>query len=280
MGIEWTHRTSRWSRARARFPRAIGALLAVALTAAGCGRADDTAANRIRTTATGPAAATDDFAGVLARNGIAVPVRGKFILVNIPSFELVALEDGIAVLHSRTIVGRPASPTPQMLSSLHAVKFNPSWTPTPAMARLEGARRVPPGPGNPLGQILFELDNDELIFLHDTNDRSLFDRAQRALSHGCVRVQKALGLAAWALGASEAAGAAMVAAGATRAVALPASIPVLLAYHTRFPDEQGVIRTYPDIYKRTPIADLHQGKRQVPSQRDCLAAGPGSLEPV
>jgi murein L,D-transpeptidase YcbB/YkuD len=243
---------------RTPFPLIISVLLAVALAAAGCSRGGDAAANRTDATAATPTAATHGFAGVLARNGIAVPARGKFILVNIPAFELIALEDGTVVLHSRIVVGRPATPTPEMLSSLYAVKFNPSWTPTPAMVRVEGARWAPPGPRNPLGQILFELDNDELIFLHDTNDRSFFDRAQRALSHGCVRVQQARALAAWALGVSETEVAAMVAAGATRVLPLAAPIPVSLAYHTRFPDEQGVVRTYPDIYGRTPTAHLHR----------------------
>ena len=56
------------------------------------------------------------------------------------------------------------------------------------MVRNEALHCMPPGPQNPLGQIMFALDNDEFIFLHDTNEKALFNRAQRALSHGCVRV--------------------------------------------------------------------------------------------
>jgi murein L,D-transpeptidase YcbB/YkuD len=208
------------------------------------------------------------YAGVLARNGIAAPERGKFILVNIPAFELVALEDGNAVLRSRVIVGRPATPTPELTSAMHAVTFNPSWTPTPSMVRHEGLRRMPPGPNNPLGQILFELDNDELIFLHDTNDRSLFDRPQRALSHGCIRVQQARALAAWALGTSETEVAAMVGQG-SHSVPLATAIPVLLAYHTRFPDETGRIATYPDIYGRDRTAQRPSGESAESSPGDC-----------
>ena len=99
-------------------------------------------------------------------------------MVHIPSFELIALEDGGPVLRSRVIVGRPATPTPELLSSMLSVRFNPDWMPTPSMIRNEGARYVPPGINNPLGQLLFELDNDLLIFLHDTNDKALFDRRQ------------------------------------------------------------------------------------------------------
>lgn len=244
-------------------------MLAAALAAAGCSATGDAAASRTEAAATAPVAPAPGFAGVLGRNGIAVPARGKFILVNIPAFELVALEDGATVLWSRIVVGRPATPTPELLSSLYAVKFNPSWTPTPAMVRLEGARRAAPGPHNPLGQILFELDNDELIFLHDTNDRSFFDRPQRALSHGCVRVQQARALAAWALGVPEREVAMMAASGITRTVPLPAPIPVSLAYHTRFPDEHGAVRTYPDIYARAQIAHLNHGASEATSRADC-----------
>lgn len=202
------------------------------------------------------------FADLLAESGAAVPARGKSIVVNIPAFELIAVDDGRPVLRSRVIVGTAATPTPELLSPLYAVRFNPSWTPTPAMVRKEGARPMPPGPHNPLGQILFELDNDEQIYLHDTNDRSLFDRADRALSHGCVRVQRARALAAWALGKSEDDVARMIAAGATRSVPLPSPIPVLLAYHTRFPDRNGAMKTYPDVYGRGQIAHLNRGTEQ------------------
>lgn len=184
------------------------------------------------------------------------------MLVNIPSFELVAFDDGQPVLRSRVIVGRLTTPTPALLSSMYAVQFNPSWTPTPAMVRQEGARPVPPGPHNPLGQILFELDNDQLIFLHDTNDRSLFDRTDRALSHGCVRVQRAHALAAWALRKSESAVADMIASGATRTMPLSSPIPVLLAYHTRFPREDGEAKTYPDVYGRGQTAHLQRSANE------------------
>lgn len=179
--------------------------------------------------------------------GAAIPAQGKFILVNIPSYELVALQDGEPVLRSRVIVGRPRTATPDLLSSMFAVRFNPSWTPTPSMIRNEGLHYMPPGPQNPLGRMMFDLDNDEFIYLHDTNERALFNRTDRALSHGCVRVEQARALAAWALGVSPEEIDAMVAKG-TYSVPLPENIPVSLAYHTQFPDENGQLVSYPDIY--------------------------------
>lgn len=197
----------------------IVALVLSMAMAAGCGSSGEPTFPRYASTS------ATSFASLLGRNDIAVPAEGRFILVNIPAFELIALEDGRRVLRSRVIVGRPATPTPELLSSMNAVRFNPSSTPTPAMVRKEGARPVPPGPHNPLGQVLFELDNDDLIYLHSTNDRSLFDRPDRALSHGCVRVQHAHALAAWVLRKSESEVAQMIAAGATRTVPLSAPIP-------------------------------------------------------
>ncbi|MCW5735054.1 MAG: L,D-transpeptidase family protein [Enhydrobacter sp.] len=158
-----------------------------------------------------------------------VPAPGKSVLVDIAAFELVALQDGLPVFRSRVIVGRPGTPTPELTSNMYAVKFNPSWTPTPAMIRNEGARYTPPGPRNPLGRILFELDNDQLIYLHDTNDRSLFKRDDRALSHGCVRVEEARQLASWALDVPLAAVDEMISRGSTFSVMLPAPIPVKLS---------------------------------------------------
>jgi len=160
----------------------------------------------------------------------AIPARGKFVLVDVPSYELTAYQDGAPVLRSRIVVGRPVTPTPELMTSMYAIRFNPSWTPTPAMVRNEGLRPVPPGPNNPLGRILFELDNDEMVYLHDTNQRELFDRPERGFSHGCVRVEQARPLAAWALGVSEAEIGAMIARGATYSVPLPEPIPVSLAY--------------------------------------------------
>lgn len=194
------------------------------------------------------------LAAALQGIGIAVPPRGRLVVVNIPSFELVALQDGKPVLRSRVVVGRPSTPTPELSTGIWAVTFNPSWTPTPAMVRWEGARHMPPGPHNPLGRILFELDNDQLIFLHDTNDRRYFDRPVRAFSHGCVRVEKARALAAWALDATEADIDRSIARGGTHREILAADIPVMLVYRTRFPDDDGRLADYPDVYRQQSAA--------------------------
>ena len=52
-----------------------------------------------------------------------------------------------------------------------------------------------PGPKNSLGQVKFDMRNDQAIYLHDTPAKALFGLPERHRSHGCVRVQDALGFA-------------------------------------------------------------------------------------
>lgn len=57
---------------------------------------------------------------------------------------------------------------------------------------LNGRYRIqqPPGTNNSLGIIKFETDSKDDIYLHDTNERPVFNRANRAYSLGCIRVQQ------------------------------------------------------------------------------------------
>ncbi len=59
--------------------------------------------------------------------------------------------------------------------------------------------RQRPGPRNALGLVKFVFPNDENVYLHATPARSLFQRSRRDFSHGCVRVEDAIGLAEWVL---------------------------------------------------------------------------------
>ena len=51
------------------------------------------------------------------------------------------------------------------------------------------------GSENTMGVLKFVFANNYNVYLHDTNAKRLFGRDQRALSHGCVRVNKAVQLA-------------------------------------------------------------------------------------
>ncbi|MBM4370647.1 MAG: L,D-transpeptidase family protein [Deltaproteobacteria bacterium] len=57
-----------------------------------------------------------------------------------------------------------------------------------------------PGSGNALGRVKFLFPNDYGVYLHDTPSKRLFRRPRRLFSHGCVRVENALELAAEILG--------------------------------------------------------------------------------
>ncbi|GGI23912.1 hypothetical protein GCM10008119_10030 [Pedobacter mendelii] len=48
------------------------------------------------------------------------------------------------------------------------------------------------GGGNALGKFKFIFDNGSSIYLHDTNNKNGFNLNNRAISHGCVRVEKPL----------------------------------------------------------------------------------------
>lgn len=51
------------------------------------------------------------------------------------------------------------------------------------------------GAGNALGRIIFRFPNNFSVFLHDTSSPGVFQRDNRGVSHGCVRVQRPFDLA-------------------------------------------------------------------------------------
>ncbi len=192
-----------------------------------------------------------DFQARLDRAGIAyqVPQSGKAILVNIPAFELIAFQDGTPVLRTRIIVGAPWHRTPRKQTYVTTVRFRPTWRPTPSMiASGEYKDWIrPPGINNPLGLAAVRLAPGMLVYLHDTNRRELFANDNRALSHGCVRVQRWDELVAFVLDMNISRVHEL--ANGRRTFDAPAPpIPVTFGYFTRFPDAKGQIITYPDIY--------------------------------
>jgi murein L,D-transpeptidase YcbB/YkuD len=112
--------------------------------------------------------------------------------------------------------------------------------------------RQDPGPKNALGRVKLMFPNPYFVYLHDTPSQALFDRPDRAFSSGCVRVERALELAALVLDDPEAWNArtidAAIARGSTQNVTLKRKIPVLLAYWTAWVDSAGRTNFRRDLY--------------------------------
>ena len=116
------------------------------------------------------------------------------------------------------------------------------------------------GTDNALGSIKFLFPNDKDIYLHDTSQPELFNLNNRALSSGCVRVEKPRLLAEKLLrgqqGWSRANIDAAIDQNRTTRIRLLEGIPVYLMYWTTWVDEQGVLQIRDDVYQRDLIAGL------------------------
>jgi murein L,D-transpeptidase YcbB/YkuD len=75
-----------------------------------------------------------------------IPMTGKAIVVNLPAFEALLVEDDVIVARTPVIVGRPGSPTPTMSVLATAAVFDPSWNP-PDGIRSVFASRLASGRG-------------------------------------------------------------------------------------------------------------------------------------
>jgi L,D-transpeptidase YcbB len=111
-----------------------------------------------------------------------------------------------------------------------------------------------PGQDNPLGRIKFMFPNEHSVYLHDTPSRALFDKAVRAFSSGCIRVDQPLELALLLLDDPERWSRPQllerIASGTTQTVPLNRAVPVLLLYFTATAEADGRIRYRPDLYQR------------------------------
>jgi len=113
-----------------------------------------------------------------------------------------------------------------------------------------------PGEDNSLGHVKFVFPNDKSIYLHDTNHKELFSRDMRALSSGCIRVEKPIELATallsrqnWNRKLVES----TIERARPRPIQLQDPIPVYLMYWTTWVDEQGHFQMRDDVYKRDLI---------------------------
>jgi L,D-transpeptidase YcbB len=201
----------------------------------------------------------------------------RYLLVNTAAYEVGLWENGRRVQFWPVIVGKHRLPTPVFSASVSGVTYNPWWDipasivaesvgalsrKNPAEAKRrgyvwnDGHYRQRPGPRNALGQMKLIMPNAYSVFLHDTPNKTLFQRPARAFSHGCIRVGRALEFASILLAGTvnQKQIDAILASGKTTSLSLSQPMPVYIAYFTADVAEGsqigGAVQFYSDHYGR------------------------------
>lgn len=215
---------------------------------------------------------------------LGVPSLGDaYVILNIPDYTLKVMQRGQQVWTTRVVTGKPGThATPLLTETMKYITVNPTWNVPPSIVyneylpalqqdptvlqrmglKLEQNRdgsvhiSQPPGEANALGRIRFNFPNKFLVYQHDTPDKNLFARDERAFSHGCMRVQNPDQYASVLLnialpnekytpervrsmyGKSEI------------DLKFPTPIPVNITYQTAFVDDGGKLQFRKDVYGR------------------------------
>ncbi|WP_407701502.1 L,D-transpeptidase family protein [Tsuneonella amylolytica] len=233
----------------------------------------------------------------------------QYLITNVPEYQLRLTVNDKIISTYKTIVGKPGrTATPQLAEEVEGVVFNPTWTVPQSIVKGEGlgakvlgnpgwAKAAgykgwkdkdsgfvtvvqQPGANNSLGLMKLDMPNPHAIFLHDTPSRGLFNAEARALSHGCVRVERAqeLAITMAILGnladtpetrkaaADEAV--AISTSGKYTRVPIQKSMPVYITYFTMGRDIDGKLRQFNDIYGRdAPVLASFDKPRQADRAR-------------
>jgi murein L,D-transpeptidase YcbB/YkuD len=110
-----------------------------------------------------------------------------------------------------------------------------------------------PGPNNALGRVKVIFPNEHAVYLHDTPSKALFSKAERAFSHGCIRVENPFDFAEQLLGSDgwdQEKFQQVLDDGETKTVLLSTPMPVLLLYWTAMSTPEGVVHFFNDVYSR------------------------------
>ena len=131
--------------------------------------------------------------------------------------------------------------------------------------------RQEPGPRNPLGRLKFVFPNKFGVHLHDTPGRGLFSRFERDVSHGCIRVEKPMDLAAVLLRDDTRYPMEKVlewiGGGVRKTISLRDPVPVHILYWTAWADDRGMIHFRKDIYGQDTLL-ANALKEAPPSPRE------------
>jgi murein L,D-transpeptidase YcbB/YkuD len=215
----------------------------------------------------------------------------RHILVNIPEYRLEVWEGDRVPLAMKVVVGKHDTPTPIFNDEMTYIVFSPYWNVPPNIAQGETLPEVlkdpaflersdmevvdasgqlidpasidladptqyrfrqRPGAQNSLGLVKFMFPNQFNVYLHDTPAESLFARASRSFSHGCVRLEQPRALAEYLLRDQADWPPARIEeamhAGEERAVKLKSPVPVYLGYWTARVSPDGVLQFRQDVY--------------------------------
>jgi murein L,D-transpeptidase YcbB/YkuD len=206
-----------------------------------------------------------------------------YVILNIPDYTLKVMQNGAQVWTTRVVTGKPGThATPLLTETMKFITVNPTWNVPPSIIyneylpalqqdptvlsrmglKLERARdgsihiSQPPGEANALGRIRFNFPNKFLVYQHDTPDKHLFAKEERAFSHGCMRVQNPDQYAATLLGITlpnEHYTPEKIRGMYGRSeidIKFPTPIPVNITYQTAFVDDAGKLQLRKDVYGR------------------------------
>jgi len=231
----------------------------------------------------------------LPRDLGAPSVGDAYVILNIPDYTLKVMQNGQQVWTTRVVTGQPGvHATPLLTETMKFITVNPTWNVPPSIIyneylpalqqdptvlqrmglRLEyghdGSIHIsqPPGEANALGRIRFNFPNKFLVYQHDTNERHLFAKEDRAFSHGCMRVQNPDQYASILLNITDPNGhysperiRSMYGQGEVD-IKFPTPIPVNITYQTAFVDDAAVLQFRKDVYGRdaTMLSLLRSGR--------------------
>lgn len=213
----------------------------------------------------------------------------RYVFINQPAFRVYYHQNGQEQFSMRVVVGSPSHQTFFFQDEIQTVELNPYWgvpqsiiinemlpklRQDPSYLDRMGYQvevsgkavsstavdwrgstqaisvRQPPSSDNALGELKILFPNAHAIYMHDTPQKSFFQRDMRALSHGCVRLAEPRKMAAAVLGITEQDLAGKIAQGKNQAIQVPQKFPVYVAYFTAWPNKDGHIEYFDDVYKR------------------------------
>lgn len=215
---------------------------------------------------------------------LGVPSLGDaYVILNIPDYTLKVMQRGQPLWTTRVVTGKPGQhATPLLTETMKYITVNPTWNVPPSIVygeylpalqqdptvlqrmglKLEQNRdgsvhiSQPPGEANALGRIRFNFPNKFLVYQHDTPDKYLFAKDERAFSHGCMRVQNPDQYASVLLNIAlpnehytPERIRSMYGSGEVD-LKFPTPIPVNITYQTAFVDDAGKLQFRKDVYGR------------------------------